>query len=119
MIAEPLVNLTTVGRRRSSIEVAVAYGTDLARATEVLRAAVAGVDEVLDQPAAEVWVSAFDESGITVTAMFWHAPQVRDQLAARHAVAVSVHEALRSDGITIPFPQRVIHLSTNDRTPAS
>jgi small conductance mechanosensitive channel len=112
VLSNPIVNLTTLGRRRTTLEVGVAYDADLEQARDVLLAAVEEVDGVLDRPPAEVWVKEFDDSAVTLAVRFWHAPDIASLWRVRSHVAVAVKKALNGAGIEIPFPQRVISFVT-------
>ena len=114
VLATPIVNHTTLGRRRTTLSVSVAYDTDLDQATKVLREAVQHVDGVLDRPRPEVWVEEFGESGIAVVIRFWHAPDIATLWRVRSAVAVAAKRALDDAAISIPFPQRVLRFAVDD-----
>ena len=109
VIKNPIINHTQVGRRRTTVDVGVAYGTDLPRATEVIAAAVGAVDGVLDDPAPEVYVHQFGDSSIDFAVRFWHAPSIATRWRLRHVVALEIAAALDTAGIEIPFPQRTLH----------
>jgi len=108
IIDNPIVNLTRIGRRRSRIDVGVAYDTDLGRAEQVLRAALAGVAGVLDDPAAEVYVTEFDDSAINFAVRFWHEPAIVQGYVVTDIVARSIDDALGAADIVIPFPQATL-----------
>jgi small-conductance mechanosensitive channel len=108
VLDSPIVNLTRRGGRRSTIDVGLAYDTELGAAVQVMRAAVAGVPGVDRDPPAEVFVHEFGESTINVTVRFWHAPQIRETWSARHDVAIALKRALDDHDIEIAFPQRVL-----------
>jgi small conductance mechanosensitive channel len=105
VLSKPFVNHTVLGRRRTTLEVGVAYDTDPGKACEVLLEAVGDVDGVRDHPPVEVWVEAFGESSIDLAVRFWHAPDQTTLWRVRSAVAVAVKRALDEAGIAIPFPQ--------------
>jgi small conductance mechanosensitive channel len=111
VLATPITNHTTLGRRRTTVEVSVAYDTDLEQALAVLREALAATDGVLDRPAPEVWVESFADSGINLAVRFWHPPDIATLWRTRSQVAVAVKRALDEDGIRIPFPQRVVRFA--------
>ncbi len=108
VLSRPIVNLTTLGRRRTTLEVGVAYDADLEQARDVLLAAVEAADGVLDRPPPEVWVKEFDDSAVTLAVRFWHAPDIASLWRVRSHVAVAVKNALDQADIEIPLPQRVI-----------
>lgn len=109
VIKNPIVNHTLNGRRRTTIDVGVAYGTDLDRAASVALEATEAVDGVLDAPGVEVFVHNFGESSIDLVVRYWHAPSIAASWRVRDAVARSIARAFRQHGVEIPFPQRVLH----------
>jgi len=113
VIKSDINNYTGHGRRRTSLPVGVAYGTDLRRAGEVLLDAAMSVPEALEYPAPEVFLEGFGESSIDFVVRFWHEPTIAGFWKARSEVAYSIDEALKAADITIPFPQRVLHLGEN------
>lgn len=116
VIKDPIINHTAHGRRRTTVDVGVAYGTDLALATSVATSAAADVDGVLDHPAPEALVHTFGESSIDMAVRFWHKPSIAELWQTRNEVAQAVDIAFRNHDIQIPFPQRV--LWSGDRSEA-
>ena len=109
VLKNPIVNLTTEGRRRTTVVVGVAYGTDLTHATDVTLAAAVACDEVVESPPPRVFVETFGASSIDLAVHFWHRPRIADVWSARHQVALAIDTAFRDNDITIPFPQRTLH----------
>lgn len=103
-----IVNLVRHGTRRTTLVVGVAYGTDLRRAREVIRAAAAGAPGVLADPPVRVMCSEFADSSVNFDIDFWHGPVEFDRREASSAVVMAVHEALGDAAIVIPFPQRTV-----------
>lgn len=106
VLRNSFTNHTTFGRRRTTLRVGVAYGTDLDRAQEVIGAAVSSAEGVLPNLPIEVLVECFNESSIDLAVRFWHPPRIIDEWRVRDAVAREVKRALEAEGIVIPFPQR-------------
>lgn len=105
----PLKNRTADHIRRATLNFDVAYDTDLRSTQQALAKAIRNVDGVVAMPGAEVLVTAFGDSGINLTALFWHPSE---QLSARwivSEVAIAIRETLTEIGVEIPFPQRVLH----------
>ena len=103
-----IINLTREPVRRSTIEVGVAYDTDLDVATAALGIAVQRVDRIVSEPAPLVLLSRFGASSVDFTVYFWHRSDVPSELATRHDLLLAVHQTLANDGITIAFPQMVV-----------
>ena len=114
VITAAIVNHTQLGKRRTTIPIGVSYGTDLRRARDAFRDAVEHVDAVLPAPAPEVLLTGFGDSSIDFVVRFWHAPSIADHWACQSAVAFALHDACRSNGIEIPFPQRVLWRGDGD-----
>lgn len=117
VLDSPMINLTADDPRRTLIDVQVAYGTDLRHAQRELRRAVARLDGVAAEPPVQVLVLGFAPSGIDLQVEIWHPAE---DVIARRAVSeavIAVDETLAANGITIPFPQVVLHRS-GESTPA-
>lgn len=109
-----VVNHTEHGIRRTVLAVGVAYGTDLARAQDVILEAVHSVDGVLDAPAPQAWVTTFGESSIDFDVRYWHMPPIATVFRVRSDVAMAIKAAFDAEGIQIPFPQRVVTMVPDD-----
>ena len=110
VITDAIVNHTTRGARRTSLDFGVAYGTDLPGARNVLLAATTATEGVLPSPEPEVLLTGFGDSSIDFVVRFWHAPSIADHWRTRSDVAFALEAACREHSIEIPFPQRVLHL---------
>lgn len=110
VLSGAIVNTTRRPTRRTTLEVGVAYDTDLRAARQVVLDALAGVESVLAAPAPEVWVERFGESSIDLAVRFWHHSAVASMWEARSEAAVALKSALDEAGVEIPFPQRVVRL---------
>jgi small-conductance mechanosensitive channel len=110
VIKNPIVNLTQHGSRRTTVDVGVAYGTDLDRAADVAERATRQVEDVLASPPPEVLVRGFGTSSIDLAVRFWHQPSIASRWQTRDRVVRAVARSFTDNGITIPFPQRVLHI---------
>ena len=108
VLSRPIVNHTTLGRRRTTLEIGVAFKTDLEAARALLLERVQATEGVLDRPPTEVWVKEFDDSSINLAVRYWHPPDIHSLWRVRSSVAIAVKSALDEAGIEIPFPRRVI-----------
>ncbi len=108
VVSSTTVNLTREGVRRSTLDVGVAYDTDLERAFAVLEASFSRVSRVVETPPPLVTVAGFGESSIGFSLLYWHNSDVPSELAARTDLTIAVHQSLTAAGITIAFPQVVV-----------
>jgi len=89
-------------RRRRSFVVGIAYENDPAEASEVIVAALSGVDGVLADPAPEAMVQALGVSTVDLEARFWAVPQQHESQAVLHRAIDAVKKALDRAGIEMP-----------------
>ena len=110
LISSEVVNWTLSDqRRRVRVEVGVAYGTDPHRIMEILKTVAVEHGEVLKYPEPSVVFLEFGQSSLNFRLMFWTAT-FDDFFRIRSEVYVAVSDALQEAGVTIPFPQRDLHL---------
>lgn len=114
VLANPIVNLTREGVRRTTLEIGVDYDTDLERAREVLLEAAASTGEVRADPPPLAQVVSFGDSTIVLALRFWHEPTIAAMWAARDRMAVAAKAALDEAGISIAFPQLVLHQASTE-----
>ena len=119
VLKNPIINYTRTPVSRTSLTVGLPYDTDLERARHVLLDGCRAADGVREAPAPEVWVEEFAESSINVAVRYWHPADIASRWRVRSAVAVSLKAALDEAGITIPFPQRVLHLQGDQQVAIS
>jgi len=100
-------NLTTLGVRRATIPVGVAYGSDAAMVMELLRDTAQGCDLVIDDPATAVAFVGLGASSIDFNVMVWC--KSTDWIAVQGQVRHACYDALNDAGVDIPFDQVVVH----------
>ncbi|MBB2487415.1 mechanosensitive ion channel [Mitsuaria sp. WAJ17] len=100
-LADPQVLISTV--------VQVDYAADLDVVMPALVTAVSEVPRVLKDPAPTVQLSNFAADGLELTLVFWICDPENGQGGVRSEVNLSILRTLRSMGVEIPYPQRVVH----------
>ncbi len=98
-------------KTRIEMEIGVAYGGDLDRATEMLQAITREMDRILPVPAPEVNVRTLGDNAIVLQILVW-IDRPRGKRAVRNAVYRRALARFDEVGIEIPFPQRVVHMRT-------
>jgi len=99
-----VTNNTAAPVRRTSVEVPVAYGTDLTRAERALLSAAEGVAEVLAAPEPSVRVRLLGTADMVLELRFWTDSRRADLLATTSAVRRRVVEAFSDAGLPLPEP---------------
>ena len=115
--SNPIVNYTELGDRRTSFDVAVSYSTDLDAAREVILEVMGSIEGVSARPAPEAFVNEFGDSGINFVLRFWHGSDFAIEWRVRDQLARSLKKRFDAEGITIPFPQRVVHMAAPPANP--
>jgi small-conductance mechanosensitive channel len=113
MIEYPITNLTKMGARLSTVDVGVAYGTDLRVAKTLLVQAADDCAVVHADPLPEVVITEFGDHAINLQVRFWHAPAIIEELRSIDAVAESIDLTLAEHGIVVAFPQRTLWWGTD------
>lgn len=90
---------------RATLEVGIAYGSDLTRAKQIIADAIQAQPEVTEPPV--VQLVAFGEWALRITA-FYIVAQFADAGVVMDHVRVRVYEEFHKAGIKIPYPTREI-----------
>lgn len=98
-------------RHRIRIAVGVAYGSDLDKVIESLAGVASDNSEVCDSPEPRVRFRKFGDSSLDFELLCW-IDQPVDRGRLTHELNCAVYKAFARDGITIPFPQRDLHVRT-------
>ena len=97
-------------RFRTSIVVGVAYGSDIDKVREVLMAAAVSVPEVVDDPEPRIRFIEMGDSALIYKIQCWIA-EPSDRGRAVDGLNTAVYQSLGAASLSIPFPQRHVHLS--------
>nr|WP_319399627.1 mechanosensitive ion channel domain-containing protein [uncultured Carboxylicivirga sp.] len=109
LISNEMVNWTLSDRRRrQEIAVGVSYGTDLKMVLDILDKVVSEQKGVMKNPKPFIVFKGFGDSSLDFRVMFW--THFDDGLAVKSDVGVAIDNAFKEANITIPFPQRDLHL---------
>jgi small conductance mechanosensitive channel len=110
-----IVNYSAKDRRRIDLVVGCGYGDDLDHARRVIRQVVDSEPRILEDPAPEIAVSELAESSVNFVVRPW--VNTGDYWAVRFAVTEQIKKRFDAEGLSIPFPQRDIHVYQH--TPAT
>ena len=112
-ITSRIVNYSDAGTaHRYDVEFSVSYDTDLHRVPVIIEAAVGALPFVLTKPEpVECELRGFGDSAVTFGVEYWvnGVEDLSDKFRSR--VLFAVWDALKAEGIEMPFPQRVVHMA--------
>ncbi|MBC8209070.1 MAG: mechanosensitive ion channel family protein [Desulfobulbaceae bacterium] len=96
---------------RIRVPVGVAYGSDLDQVEKILLAVAGANDNVALDPAPRVRMRLFGDSSVDFELLCWvDDPRVKG--LETHQLLKEVYRVFGEQGISIPFPQRDVHLVT-------
>lgn len=103
-----LINYSTQPTRRVDWTFGIAYGDDVDQAYAVLRELIAADERIQQVPAPFMAVSALADSSVNIVVRVWvNAP---DFWPVHFAMNEQVYKSFAQAGLTIPFPQRDVHI---------
>jgi len=103
-----ITNYSRAKQRRISLDVGVAYESDLRQVTETALEAISAVPGVKTDPAPSVVFHTFADSSINFTLYYWIDLTVTGYLTAQDEGVKHIHRAFVEAGIDIPYPIRTI-----------
>ncbi len=110
LVSDQVTNWTLSDRmRRFDLEVGVAYGTDPQRVVALLAEVARGTPGVLHEPPPVALFLGFGDSALNFQLRAWTA-HFEEWMKTRSDLGLAVHDALEKAGITVPFPQREVHV---------
>ncbi|MGI9038248.1 MAG: mechanosensitive ion channel family protein [Gemmatimonadota bacterium] len=109
-------NITAESIRRIDLVFGIGYGDDIPQAEAILHRIVEQHPGVLDEPAPVIKLSNLGDSSVDFIVRPWCA--TADYWEVRWDILRQVKLTFDQEGVTIPFPQRDVHLHTAGRREA-
>jgi small conductance mechanosensitive channel len=103
-----IVNYSAEGILRVDLVIGIAYESDIPKAKDVLYKVMADHEHVLKDPASQVAVSELADSSVNLVVRPWC--NVADYWQVYFDITEAAKAGLEASGVTIPFPQRDVHL---------
>lgn len=112
IMSAEITNYTDAELRRLDLEVGIGYTDSIDKAREVLIDAVKKSEYVVDDHEPTVTVASLGDSSVNLAVRPWI--RAETYAPASHEVTERIKKALDAAGISIPFPQRDVHLFKAD-----
>jgi small conductance mechanosensitive channel len=103
-----ITNYSAMDTRRLDLVVGVGYESDLRKAKNVLESLVSQDERILKEPAPTVAVSNLGESSVDFVVRPW--VKAADYWPVKFDLTERIKLRLDEEGISIPFPQRDVHV---------
>ncbi len=108
MLDGNITNFTTKGTRRVDMVFGIGYGDDIDKARQVIEGILGQDDRVIKEPEPIVVVSELADSSVNLTVRAW--TTVDDYWSFYFDTTEKVKKQFDAAGISIPFPQRDVHV---------
>ncbi|NNF07207.1 MAG: mechanosensitive ion channel [Candidatus Eisenbacteria bacterium] len=103
-----IVNKNAYDTRRVDLMASIGYGDDIGKAKEVLVNILAANDNILPEPEPVVEVLEMADSSVNFVVRPW--VNTKDYWPTYFALTRAIKEQFDENGLSIPFPQRDVHL---------
>ena len=103
-----ITNYSRVEARRLDLVVGIGYQDDIDKALAAMMDLLVKDERVNDDPEPQVMVKELGDSSVNLNLRCWIAPG--DYWSLRFDLTKAIKQRLDAEGITIPFPQRDVHL---------
>lgn len=103
-----ITNITGTSKRRVDLVFGIGYSDDMAKAQAILEDILANHESVLKDPAPVVKVHELADSSVNFVVRPWVATE--NYWDVYWDITRSVKERFDADGVSIPFPQRDVHM---------
>lgn len=113
MLSQHLINWTrNNNNRRVQIPVGVAYGSDIEKVKEIILQILKDNQDVLKFPEPLIRFQNFGDNSVNMDVFFW--AHIDKWLALKSEIFANIYTKLNAEGISIPFPQRDLHIKSID-----
>jgi small-conductance mechanosensitive channel len=95
---------------RFEVTVGVDYSSDIHQVIRILKEAVDSQNNVLKEPNPFIRFTDFADSSLNFSVIFWSEELFRIE-TTKSDLRIKIFELFKENNITIPFPQRVVHIN--------
>ncbi|WP_150302578.1 mechanosensitive ion channel family protein [Pseudomonas saliphila] len=103
-----IINYSRQPTRRVDLNIGIGYDDDVKKARQILLGLAAADERVLKDPEAAVWLVALGDSSVNLSLRMW--ANNADYWGVFWDIQELAKEHFDREGITIPFPQRTLHV---------
>jgi len=101
-------NVFVEDTRRVDLTFGVSYSDEIPKVREVLKGVISEFDQILAEPEPDIFVSEHGDSSVNFLVRVW--VKSEDYWPVHFGLIESVKIAFDREGISIPFPQRDLHM---------
>ncbi len=111
LISNPVINHSfTEHKARVQMPIQVSYESPLEKAMDLVREAASKQSRILQNPAPDVHIKGFGESGIDLMLTIWIPDPEEGSAGLQSAIYLDIWRAFQKHNISIPYPQREVRI---------
>lgn len=111
-----IINYSRQPTRRVDVNIGIDYGDDIKKAREILLRLAHADERVLKDPEPAVRLTGLGESSVDLSLRMW--TKTDDFWGVMWDITELAKETFDQEGITIPFPQRTVHMLAQEKSAA-
>ena len=108
LTADNIINYSTKGTRRIDLVFGIGYGDDIDHAKNVIMEVLDKEERILEDPATTIGVIELADSSVNFAVRPW--VRADDYWSVYFNLTENIKKSFDSRGISIPFPQRDVHM---------
>ena len=108
LMSDNITNYSENKTRRVDISAGISYGDDIDKARSIITSVLQEVPGILDTPAPDIFVKEMADSSVNFAVRPWSTPD--EYWDVYFGVTEGIKKKFDAEGITIPFPQRDVHI---------
>jgi small conductance mechanosensitive channel len=108
---QPIINYTALKTRMIDMIVGISYSDDIGKAIKIAMSLLKNNSKVLKDPVPLVATDELADSSVNLVIRPW--VKTGDYWSVKRDLTQKIKEVFDKEGISIPFPQRDIHLFQN------
>jgi small conductance mechanosensitive channel len=106
--SDTITNYSATGTRRLDLVFGIGYGDDMKKAKQIIEETLGQDERVLEDPKPVIAVAELGDSSVNIVARPW--VKTGDYWDLRFHLTETIKRRFDEEGISIPFPQRDVHL---------
>lgn len=110
--ADTITNYSAEKTRRIDLVISIGYEDDIVRARALIQGVLSQDARILDNPVPTMLLTELGESSVNIAVRPW--VQCDDYWAVRSDLLENIKRALEHAGLSIPYPQRGLHIVSGD-----
>lgn len=112
IVGEILVN--SFENKVVEMSIGISYDDDARKAIDTIQKALREIPAIVTEPAPQIGIEEFADSSVNIGMRYW--VPTKQYFQTLYQANLAVYNALLQAGITIPFPQRDVHMKTGSQS---